>query len=115
MARESVSCMDEYIMRQLAKLITIDDIRPHPNADRLEIAIVGLWNVVVAKGQFQKNASAIFCEIDSMLPIEDERLAFLKGRNEYTVDEKVYSRLKTMRLRGHLSQGLLLPTQQFEE
>ncbi len=115
MARESVSCMDEYIMRQLARLITIDDIRPHPNADRLEIAIVGLWNVVVGKGQFQKDSSAIFCEIDCMLPLEDERLAFLKGRNEYTVDEKIYSRLKTMRLRGHLSQGLLLPTQQFEE
>lgn len=100
-------------MRQLAKIVRVDDIRVHPNADRLEIAVIGLWNVVVSKGQFTKDDSAIFCEIDSLLPIEDERLAFLAGRNEYAIDGKQYSRLKTMRLRKVLSQGLLLPCSQF--
>lgn len=100
-------------MRQLARIVTIDKLVKHPNADRLEIASVGLWNIVTSVGQFTEGCEAILCEIDCMLPLEDERFSFLKGRNEYVVDAKFYSRLKTTRLRKVLSQGLLLPLHEF--
>ena len=50
-----------------------------------------------------------------MLPVADSRFAFLGGRNPYTVNEVAYSRLKSMKLRGELSQGLVFPVALFAE
>lgn len=99
--------------RKLAKIVVVDDIRPHDNADALEIAVVGGWCCCVKKGEFHKGSMGVYFEVDSMLPLSDERFAFLKGRNERVVDGKAYSRIKTMKLRGQLSQGLLLPIHHF--
>jgi RNA ligase (TIGR02306 family) len=96
-------------MRKLAKLVVIDEIKEHPNADSLELAIIGGWQVCVRKGEFSPQCIAIYMEIDSMLPLDDPQFAFLAGRNEREVDGKRYARIKTMKLRGELSQGLLIP------
>lgn len=96
-------------MRKLAKLVVIDEIKEHPNADSLELAIIGGWQVCVRKGEFSPQGIAIYMEIDSMLPLDDPQFAFLAGRNEREVDGKRYARIKTMKLRGELSQGLLVP------
>lgn len=102
-------------MRQLARIVTIEKLDKHPNADRLQIAQVGLWNIVTATDTHEIGSSAIFLEIDSMLPISDERFAFLAGRKDYVVNGITYARLKTIRLRGVLSQGLLVPANLFEK
>jgi len=96
-------------MRKLAKIVVIDDVRKHSNADKLEIATVGGWSIVVGKGEFSKGSIAVMFEVDAMLPIDNPAFAFLAGRNERLVDGKPYARIKTMKLRGELSQGLLLP------
>lgn len=100
-------------MRQLVKIVAVDKIDSHPNADRLEIARVGGWQMVVPKGQFFDNDKALMFEIDSFIPESDDRFAFL-GKAINWKDKRGY-RLRTMRLRKTLSQGLLLPLNDFPE
>ena len=84
-------------------------------ADVIEIAKLKnkMWQCVVKKGEYQANDWALYFEIDSLIPIEQEIRAetpfeFLRPRaKEY--DGKLQYRLKTMKLRGALSQGLLMP------
>lgn len=107
-------------MRVLARVVAVDGIRPIDKADAIEIAEIGGWQVVVKKGEFEKGALGVYFEIDSALPFEDERYAFLRDRclkqwkNGDEVIKKVL-RIRTIRLRGELSQGLLLPISQFPE
>lgn len=104
--------------RQLARVVLIDEIVKHPNADRMELAIIGGWQCCVTKGQFQAGDRALFCEIDSLVPTTRPEFAFLLSRPEnlVTVNTIVYSRVRTMRFRGELSQGLAVPIpKEFEE
>ena len=98
--------------RKLARLVIIDDVVNHPNADALELAIVGGWQLCVKMGEFKKGDRAIYCEIDSLLPLDNfELFGFLESRrsDNRRVDGKNYHRLKTIKLRKELSQGLLVP------
>ena len=84
-------------------------------ADAIEIAKLKnkLWQCVVRKDEYKVNDWALYFEIDSLIPIEEEirsetPFEFLRPRaKEY--DGKLQYRLKTMKLRGALSQGLLMP------
>lgn len=95
--------------RKLATVRVIDSILPHSNADALELAIIGGWQVVVKKGEYQSGNLVVYCEIDSWIP--EEIAPFLtKGEKDALVYEGVKgNRLKTIKLRGELSQGLVLP------
>lgn len=96
-------------MRKLATIRTISEIRPIEGADAIECAVVDGWTVVVKKGEFEQGDSAIYCEIDSWIPTE--LAPFLsKGTEPREYNGVKGERLKTIRLRGQLSQGLLLPT-----
>lgn len=95
--------------RVLVKVVIVDDVIQHTNADALELAIIGGWQCCVKKGEFKKGDVGVYFEIDSMLPLDTPEFAFLQGRNERTHEGKRYARIKTMKLRGELSQGLLLP------
>ena len=95
--------------RKLVSIQTIDDIQPIENADNIEVASVGGWNIVIRKGEFKKGNKAFYFEIDSMLPLEDERFSFLEARGKKEQNGILYHRLKTAKLRGQISQGLLLP------
>lgn len=95
--------------RRLVKVVVVDDIVPHSNADALELAIIGGWQCCVKKGEFKKGDLGVYFEIDSMLPLDTPEFAFLQGRNEREFEGKRYARIKTMKLRKELSQGLLLP------
>ena len=97
-------------MRKLASIRKIDAIRPIPDADAIECAVVGGWTVVVKRGEFQPGDVAIYCEIDSWIP---HALApFLSKGQEPRVFEGIPGeRLRTVKLRGQLSQGLLLKYQ----
>lgn len=95
--------------RKLVSIQTIDDVQPIENADKIEVAIVGGWNIVIRKGEFKKGDKAFYFEIDSMIPLEDERFSFLEARGKKEQNGVLYHRLKTAKLRGQISQGLLLP------
>ena len=95
-------------MRKLATIRKIDALRPIPEADAIECAVIGGWTAVVKRGEFTEGNLAIYCEIDSWIP---HALApFLsKGKEPRVYDGIAGERLRTMKLRGQLSQGLLLP------
>jgi RNA ligase (TIGR02306 family) len=100
-------------MRKMATVRRIDAINPIPDADAIEVATVGGWRVVVKKGEFKPGDLAVYCEIDSWIPIEVA--PFLqKGDRGYEYEGVIGNRLRTVKLRGQLSQGLLLPLKQSE-
>ena len=95
-------------MRKLATIRKIDALRPIPDADAIECAVIGGWTAVVKKGEFEAGDLAVYCEIDSWIP--HSLAPFLsKGKEPRVFDGIQGERLRTMKLRGQLSQGLLLP------
>ena len=95
--------------RKLATVRIITDIKPIEGADMIELATVGGWNVVVAKNVGHKvNDKVVYCEIDSFLPIREE-FEFLRKSSYKKMGDQEGFRLKTIRLRGQVSQGLILP------
>lgn len=103
-------------MRKLVTHRVIDDLLPIENADAIELAIVDGWQVVVKRGEFQVGDSCCFFEIDSFLPANDSRFEFLlKTGVKVAPDGKERIRLKTIKLRKQLSQGLALPWSEFPE
>lgn len=85
--------------RKLATIARIDEIHPIKDADNLERAIIRGWNVVVKKGEFHEGDLCVYCEIDSLMPDRPE-FEFLKPRGY---------RIKTIKLRGQVSQGIAFP------
>lgn len=94
--------------RKLASIRKITDIRPIEGADAIETAMVGGWSVVTKKGEYKPGDLCVYCEIDSFLPIREE-FEFLRKSSYKKMGDQEGFRLKTIRLRGQLSQGLLLP------
>jgi RNA ligase (TIGR02306 family) len=99
-------------MRNLASIQTIKNLEPIENSDFLEKATILGWGVVVKKDQFKIGDKCVFFEIDSLLP-DEPRYEFLKKSSWSVQREKI--RLKTVKLRGTLSQGLAMPISEFPE
>ena len=94
-------------MRKLATLARIESLTKHPNADQLELATVRGWQVVVRKGEFQAGDKVIYLEVDSWVPTEIA--PFLsKGQEPRMYKGIKGERLRTIKLRNELSQGLIL-------
>lgn len=85
--------------RKLATIQKILKLEKHENADSLEIARVLGWQCVVKKGEFKEGELIVYFEVDSLLP-ELPQFEFLR--------DKKY-RIKTIKLRGQFSQGLIMP------
>jgi len=100
--------------RNLVSIRTVKNITPIEKADAIETAHIDGWTCVVKKGEFKPGDKCVFFEIDSFLPEEDERFAFLM-KNTTTFKNKRGVRIRTMKLRGQLSQGLALPLDKFPE
>jgi RNA ligase (TIGR02306 family) len=95
-------------MRKMATIRKIDALTPIDGADAIEAATIGGWKVVVKKGEFSVGDLAVYCEIDSWIPTE--LAPFLsKGKEPREFEGIKGERLRTVRLRKQLSQGLLLP------
>ena len=94
--------------RKLASIQRVESIAPIEGADRIQKARVMGWDVVVKKGELAAAEACVFFEIDAILPNGPSWSAFL-GRHATARREERGFRLKTMRLRGVLSQGLALP------
>ena len=90
--------------RELAYVVKINSVEPIVGSDNCEAAIVGGWRVMVRKGQFEPGDLAVYFEIDSKLPENDERFAFMARKN-YKVKTQRY----TFGGKGlMISQGLLM-------
>ena len=95
-------------MRKLASIRKIAELNPIENADAIEVATVDGWKVVVKKGEFNVGDLAVYLEVDSWVPTE--LAPFLsKGKDPREFNGVKGERLRTIKLRGQLSQGLLLP------
>ena len=95
--------------RKLATVRKIADIQEIEGADMIELAIVDGWKVVVAKNVGHKVGDmVIYCEIDSFLPIKEE-FEFLRKSSYKKMGDQEGFRSKTIKLRGQVSQGLILP------
>ena len=86
-------------MRKMATIRKIKSINSIPGADNIEVARVDGWDVVVKKGEFKAGDLCVYCEIDSLLP-ERPEFEFMRARK---------FRVKTVKLRGQISQGLIFP------
>lgn len=100
-------------MRKLVTIEKIKEKKPIEGADRLEAVRVREWWVVAKKDEFQVGSWCLYFEIDSFLPILPQYDFLLKGSKpkKMLVDgvEREGIRLKTIKLRGQISQGLVLP------
>ena len=96
--------------RKLASVRKISDLSPIEGADKIEVATIDGWKVVVAKDVGHKVGDlVIYCEIDSFLPIRPEFEFLRKSSYKKMSDGTEGFRLKTIKLRGQVSQGLILP------
>lgn len=98
-------------MRKLVTKRIITNITPIPNADKIECAQIDGWKVTVEKGEFEVGQEVFYFEVDSMLPLDNPLFEFLASRG-ITIDPETgikYHRLRTMKLRGQYSQGLVVP------
>lgn len=96
-------------MRKMATIRKIDALRPIVGADAIECAIVGGWTCVVKKGEYTAGDLAVYCEIDSFIPTAIAPFLTKPGHYAKTFEGVEGERLRTVKLRGQLSQGLLLP------
>ena len=94
--------------RKLASVVKIVDIQPIPNADAIVVAKVKGWNVVVKRDEFKVGDLAVYYEIDSFLPVRPQ-FEFLRKSSFKRMGSQEGFRLKTIKLRNQLSQGLLTP------
>jgi RNA ligase (TIGR02306 family) len=96
------------IERKLASVQRIAEIRPIPEADRICAYRVNGWWVVDSVGKYEVGDLVIYAEPDSFIP--HELAPFLSnGKEPREYNGVKGERLKTVKLRGQLSQGLLLP------
>lgn len=101
-------------MRKLATIREINDLLPIEGADKIELAIVDSWKVVVAKG-LQVGDKVCYCEIDSFLPVQPEFEFLRKSCYKKLAGGQEGFRLKTIKLRGQISQGLCIPLNQLPQ
>lgn len=94
-------------MRKLATIRVVNETRPIAGADLIELAVVDGWKCVTKRGEYSPGDAAIYCEIDSFLPVRDE-FEFLRKSSLKEMDGREGFRLRTVRLRGQVSQGLLV-------
>lgn len=79
------------------QVVKVGPLNKHPNADRLLITKVFDYPVITAVGELQEGDLAVYVPVDSVVPADDARWAFLQG----------HLRIKAKRLRGIFSMGLL--------
>lgn len=78
-------------------------VHEHPDADALELAQVGLYRAVVAKGAYRTGEAALYIPGQAVLPLAPVEELGLTGRPAGGNSDRV----KAVRLRGELSQGIV--------
>lgn len=85
------------------EIVELGDVVPHPNADRLDVVTIWGWKCAVSRGQFKCGDAAIYVPPDFVVPLSRTEFAFLGDGTKPT------KRITVKRLRGELSQGLVIP------
>ena len=93
--------IDDSKERNLAHVEIIESITPIKGADKIEVVRVLGWECVVKKDEFKVGDKIIYIEVDSILPDKPE-FEFLRDRK---------FRVKTIKLKGQVSQGLVIPVE----
>ena len=102
-------------MRSLVTIQKVKEISDIADSDFLELAHVMGWQCVVKKGEFKAGELGVYFEVDSFLPVQ-ERYEFLRNSSyRDNADNGKGFRIRTVKMRGQLSQGLFLPLAQFPE
>lgn len=94
----------------------ITNIRKHPNADRLELASLENFDFefVVQKGVYDEGDLVVYFPVDSLLPmplVEELGLVGKLAHGKINEDgsPRLQNRVKTIKLRGQISQGVVAP------
>lgn len=85
----------------IVEVCKIDNVQKHPNADKLDVATIKGWNCIVGRNEYTPGDLVVFIPPDSLIPdslIEERKLDYLKNGN----------RIRAVKLRGIVSQGLIL-------
>jgi len=88
-------------------VVEINKIGKHPNADSLSITqIMGGYPCIFRTGDFKPGDKAVYVPVDALVPLTEDRWAFLKDPEH---PEKTQHRIKAKKLRGIFSMGVLTP------
>lgn len=101
--------MEQANKRKLVSIRTIANIEPILNADAIEVAVVDGWKVVTKKGEFKPGDLCVYFEIDSFLPDGVPAWQFLVDKSARIFEGVKGHKLRSIKLRGVVSQGLVLP------
>mgnify|MGYP001577680215 CR=1 FL=1 len=112
---ESNMFAEEKSERKLATIRRASEVCSIVGADNIDLVKVDGWQCVTRKNEFRRLDLGVYFEIDSYLPVE-ERYEFLR-KTCFKSNAKNGDgfKLKTIKLRGQLSQGLFLPLSLFPE
>jgi len=93
-------------MRELANVLRIENLKPIAKKDRIELATIGGWEVIVEKGAYAVGDLVVYIEYDTVLPVKPE-FEFLRPR----CYSKKYNgfRIRNMSMGGVFSQGIVFP------
>lgn len=105
--------LDVVETRKLASFRTVDSIEPIEGADAIELAVIGGWKVVTKKGEFQAGDPCVYFEIDSFMPDGVPAWQFLVDKSARIFNGVKGHKLRTIKLRGQISQGLILKISEF--
>lgn len=94
-------------MRKMVTIRKINALIPITGCTEITLAIIDGWSVIVKKTEFNVGDYCLFFEIDSFIPASDSRFEFLKKTTTFQGQEGY--RLRTMKMKGVISQGLALP------
>jgi len=103
------------MIRKLASIRQCTALQAIPGADAIQVAVVDGWTCVVKIGEIEVGQKGVYFEIDSFLPVDDVRFEFLRKSSLRKMGDTEGFRLRTIRLRGQLSQGLFMPLHLFPE
>ena len=100
--------------RKLASVQRALEILPIEGANAIELVRINGWQCVTKKGEFELGDLGVFLEIDAVPP-DTQPFQFLwTAKDGSTPPRPDKFRVRTMKLRGALSQGLFLPLDQFD-
>jgi RNA ligase (TIGR02306 family) len=91
----------------IVQVCEVSEVKQHPNADRLDIAVIKGWDTVVKKGEYKAGDTVVYIPPDAILPLE---LVEKLGVGNYLAG-KEHNRVKCTRLRGEMSFGLVIPNE----
>jgi RNA ligase (TIGR02306 family) len=94
--------------RKLATIRRIKEIKPIEGADNIVLATVDGWNVIVRKDEnYHEGDLVIYAEVDSFFPVKPEFEFLRRSSYKKLVDGTEGFRLKTCKMKGVISQGLI--------